>query len=57
MARFYAAEDEAGRLGLYATLYRAFATMAVALPLVAGALLLLLPLGPALKMDIGVGLV
>ena len=57
MARFYAAEDEAGRLGLYATLYRAFAAMAVALPLVAGALLLSLPLGPALKLAIGVGLV
>ena len=57
MARFYAAEDEAGRLGLYATLYRAFAAMAVALPLVAGALLLLLPLSPALKLAIGVGLV
>ena len=57
MARFYAAEDEAGRLSLYATLYRAFAAMAVALPLVAGALLLLLPIGSALKLAMGSGLV
>ena len=57
MARFYAAEDEAGRLGLYATLYRAFAAMAVALPLVAGALLLLLPISAPLKLAMGAGLV
>jgi O-antigen/teichoic acid export membrane protein len=57
MARFYAAEDEAGRLELYATLYRAFAAMAVALPVIAGALLLLLPITPALKLAMGAGLV
>ena len=57
MARFYAAEDEAGRLGLYATLYRAFAAMAVALPLVAGVLLLLLPISGPLKLAMGAGLV
>ena len=57
MARFYAAEDEVGRLGLYATLYRAFAAMAVALPLVAAALLLLLPLSAPLKLAMGAGLV
>ena len=56
MARFYAAEDEAGRLRLYATLYRAFAVMAVALPLVAGALLLVAPVAPALKFAVGAGL-
>ncbi len=57
MARFYAAEDAVGRLSLYATLYRAFAAMAVALPLVAGCLLLLLPIGSALKLAMGAGLV
>ncbi len=57
MARFYAAEDEAGRLRLYATLYRAFAAMALALPLVAGVLLVRLPITPALKFAIGAGLV
>ena len=57
MARFYAAEDAAGRLSLYATLYRAFAAMAVALPLVAGALLLLLPISAPLKLAMGAGLV
>ena len=57
MARFYAAEDESGRLKLYATLYGAFAVMAVALPLIAGALLLLLPITPALKLAMSAGLV
>ena len=57
MARFYAAEDEAGRLKLYATLYRAFAVMAVALPLVAAALLLSLPISAPLKVAMGAGLV
>src|SRR5579875_295238 len=56
MARFYAAEDGDGRLTLYATLYRAFALMAVALPVVGGGLLLLLPIGAPLKLAMGVGL-
>ena len=56
MARFYAAEDEAGRLSLYATLYRAFAVMAVVFPILAGALLLALPIGHTLKLAMGAGL-
>ena len=57
MARFFATEDETGRLRLYATLYGAFAAMAVVLPLVAGALLALLPITPPLKFAMGAGLV
>ena len=40
MARFYAAEAEAGRLpGHFRTLYGAFAVLALVFPLVAGAIL------------------
>jgi O-antigen/teichoic acid export membrane protein len=56
MARFYAAEDEAGRPALYATLYRAFGVMAVLLPVAAGVLLLALPVRAPLKLAMGVGL-
>ena len=56
MARFYAAEDAAGREHLYATLYRAFGLMALALPFVATAVLALLPVAPGLKLAIGAGL-
>ncbi|WP_158918563.1 lipopolysaccharide biosynthesis protein [Caulobacter sp. S45] len=57
MARFYAAETVVGRSNLYATLYRAFAAMAVALPALAVAILVLLPVGSGLKLAIGAGLV
>ena len=57
MARFYMAEkDQAGRNDLFATLYRTFAVMAVALPLVGGAILAFLPLPGVLKLSVGVGL-
>ncbi len=57
MARFYAAETAGGRDDLYATLYRAFVVMALALPVVAGAILLLLPMAAGLKLAIAAGLV
>ncbi len=57
MARFYAAEpDEAGRAALFGTLYRTFAVMALALPVVAGGILTLLPVSMGLKLAIGAGL-
>lgn len=57
MARFHAAEgDEAGRADLFATLYGAWAVMALAFPLVAGAILLALPVSIGLKLAIGAGL-
>lgn len=57
MARFYAAEgDEEGRHDLFATLYRTYAIMALALPLVGGVVIALLPLPGVLKLSVGVGL-
>ena len=58
MARFYAREDAAGALpNHFATIYRAFAVMAVVFPLVAVAVLWLLPIGHDLKLAVGAGLV
>ena len=57
MARFYAAEpDETGRAALFATVYRSFALMALALPVAAGLILVLLPVSSGLKVAIGAGL-
>ncbi len=57
MARFYLVETTPqGRADLFATLYRTFAVMSVAAPLVAVAILLLLPLSAPLKWAIGAGL-
>jgi len=57
MARFYAAEAEGGRLpGHFSTIYRTFAVMAVGFPLVAGAIVWLIPMPPPLKFAVGVGL-
>ncbi len=57
MARFYAAEqgDEA-RKSLFATLYGAFATMAVLAPLITAIVLMSLNVSPGLKLAIGAGL-
>jgi O-antigen/teichoic acid export membrane protein len=56
MARFYAAErTAAGRADLYATLYRTFAAMAVATPLLAAALLAVLPLPTTLRLAVAAG--
>ena len=57
MARFYAREAEAGRLaGHFATLYRIFAVLLLALPIVAAAGLWLIPLAPPLRLAVGAGL-
>ena len=57
MARFYAAEAKAGMLAdHFATLYRAWALMAIAFPMVAAPLLWLWPAPTGLKLAIGVGL-
>ncbi len=57
MARFYAAEAQAGRLpDHFATLYRAWAVLAAVFPLIAGAILWLWPLGASLKLAIAAGL-
>jgi len=57
MARFYAAEpDDAGRADLFATIYRTWLVVALALPLVAGAILIALPVSVGLKLAIGAGL-
>ena len=58
MARFYAREAEAGALAdHFATLYRTFAAVAVALPLLGGAVLWLAPLATPVKLAVGAGLV
>ena len=57
MARFYPAEAEGeGRNNLFATLYRTYLAMVCILPLVAGAILILLPVDPVLKTAVGIGL-
>ena len=57
MARFYAPEAQAGRLaGHFATVYRTFAVLAVGFPLVAGAILWLVPMPAPLKFAVGAGL-
>jgi len=57
MARFYVAEAEGGRLpGHFSTIYRTFAVMAVGFPLVAGAIVWLIPMPPPLKFAVGCGL-
>ena len=57
MARYYAPEAEAGRLpDHFATIYRSFALMAVGFPLVAGAIVWLIPMPPPLKIAVGAGL-
>ncbi len=57
MARFYAREDEAGRLAdHFATLYRAFAGLLIGLPILAAALLWIAPISVHLKIAVGVGL-
>jgi O-antigen/teichoic acid export membrane protein len=58
LARFYAAEPgEAGRADLFATLYRSYAVVALALPVVAGAILFALPVPTGLKLALAAGLV
>jgi O-antigen/teichoic acid export membrane protein len=57
MARFYAAEAEGPeRADLFATLYRSYAVMALALPVVAGFILLALPVSTGLKLALAAGL-
>ena len=57
MARFYAREAEAGRLeDHFGAIYRAFAGLAAAFLLVAGAIAWLLPLEPGLKGAVAAGL-
>ena len=57
MARFYAPESIGGRLpGHFATVYRTFAVMAVGFPLIAGAILWLVPMPVPLKFAVGAGL-
>lgn len=57
MARFYAAEaDGAPRAALFATLYRTFAVMALALPVFAGLILAVLPAPLTLKCAMAAGL-
>lgn len=58
MARFYAKEAEAGALPAhFATLYRLFCVLASVLPLAAGIVVWLLPMGAPLKLAIVAGLV
>ena len=57
MARFYQTEQtQAGRGNLYATLYRTFTVTMFAVPVIASAVLTLLPLPPELRMAIFAGL-
>src|SRR3569623_1226927 len=54
MARFYAPESAADRLPAhFATLYRAEAVFGVAVPIIGGAILLLLPIVHELKIAVG----
>ena len=56
MARFYAAEPEGpDRDALFATVYRTFGTLALLVPLVTAALVLLLPLSPGVRLALGSG--
>jgi O-antigen/teichoic acid export membrane protein len=60
MARFHAAETQAGEdaaAALFATLYRTFAVMASAAPVLGGAVLLALPIAGSLKIAVACGLV
>src|ERR1700710_2874584 len=58
MARFYAAEAEAGALpNHFTTLYRSFAGLALILAVPVGLALWLWPMPPELKIAIGVGLI
>jgi O-antigen/teichoic acid export membrane protein len=58
MARFYAVEKtEAGRANLYATLYRTFAVMMFAAPIIGGVIVTVLPLPAELKLAIAAGLI
>jgi O-antigen/teichoic acid export membrane protein len=57
MARFYAPEAVANRLpGHFATIYRTFAALAVGFPLLAGAILWLIPMPQGLRFAVGAGL-
>jgi O-antigen/teichoic acid export membrane protein len=57
MARFYVTETtEAGRADLYATLYRTFAVMMFAAPIICGVMLMVLPLSKELRLAIAAGL-
>jgi O-antigen/teichoic acid export membrane protein len=57
MARFYAAEVENGdRAAMFATLYRAWAVMAIGLPTIGAAVLIFTPAPPNLKLALGTGL-
>jgi O-antigen/teichoic acid export membrane protein len=57
MARFYAVEQtDTGRANLYATLYRTFAVMMFAAPLIGGVILTVLPLPRELRWAIAAGL-
>lgn len=57
LARFYAAEPTPeGRASLFASVYAAFAAMAVALPVAAGLILTFAPVSPSLKLAIAAGL-
>jgi len=57
MARFYAPEAVGNRLpGHFATIYRTFAVMAVGFPLIAGAILWLIPMPQPLRFAVGAGL-
>ncbi len=56
MARFYAAErDEAGRAALFATVYRTFGVLALAVPAVTALAVLILPLSPGMRLALGAG--
>jgi O-antigen/teichoic acid export membrane protein len=60
MARFHAAEAQAGEAAaaaLFATLYRTFAVMACAAPLLGGVVLWALPIAGSLKIAVACGLV
>ncbi|MEI9965927.1 MAG: lipopolysaccharide biosynthesis protein [Caulobacteraceae bacterium] len=57
MARFYAAEAERGRLpDHFATLYRSYLGLTIAMAMIAGAVVWLLPLEPPLKIAVAAGL-
>ena len=57
MARFYVGEAEGGRLpGHFSTIYRTFAVIAVGFPLLAGAIVRLIPMPPPLKVAVAAGL-
>lgn len=57
LARFYAAEEGPGRADLFATLYRAFAVIALAAPVPIALALAVTPLSASLKLAIAAGLV